>query len=132
MGFWVAMTKKGAVSLWVSPSMVHWRSSIASRSADWVFGGDLLISSARRMFVNIGPFSRTNLDSVSLQTLVPRMSAAMRSGVNWIRRQTQPVTLAKVLARRVFPRPGKSSKSMWPLARLAASIFLRRNLLPTK
>jgi len=86
--------------------MVTWRSSIASRRADWVFGGLLLISSARRMLVNIGPFSRTNLDSVILQTLVPRISAAMRSGVNWTLPQLQPVTLAKTFARSVLPRPG--------------------------
>ena len=31
MGFWVAITMNGFVSLYVSPSMVTWRSSMASR-----------------------------------------------------------------------------------------------------
>ena len=40
IGFWVAMTKNGLVSWWVVPSMVTWRSSMASSSADWVLGGE--------------------------------------------------------------------------------------------
>ncbi len=52
---WVAMTRKGRSSRCVSPSIVTWRSCIASSSAACVFGGARLISSARRRFVKIGP-----------------------------------------------------------------------------
>ena len=55
MGFWVAATMNGSGSGRVTPSAETWRSSIASSSADWVFGGVRLISSASRMFVNTGP-----------------------------------------------------------------------------
>ncbi len=86
--------------------MVTCLSSIASRRADWVFGGDLLISSASSMWVKTGPFSRTNPASLILQTLVPMMSEGMRSGVNCTLFHWQPVIFPKVFARRVFPRPG--------------------------
>ena len=33
IGFWVAMTRNGSGSWWVTPSTVTWRSSIASSSA---------------------------------------------------------------------------------------------------
>jgi hypothetical protein len=55
MGFCVAATMNGSGSGRVTPSADTWRSSIASSSADCVFGGVRLISSARRMFVNTGP-----------------------------------------------------------------------------
>ena len=47
MEFWVAMTRKGEGSGWVTPSTVTWRSAMASRRADWVLGVARLISSAR-------------------------------------------------------------------------------------
>ena len=55
MGFCVARTMKGEGSGMVVPSIVTWRSCIASRRADWVFGEARLISSARMMFPKIGP-----------------------------------------------------------------------------
>ena len=54
-GFCVAMTKNGAGSLRVSPSAVTWCSSIASSSADCVFGVARLTSSARITCAKIGP-----------------------------------------------------------------------------
>ena len=63
-GFWVAMTKKGSGSWRVSPSMLTWPSSIASRRAAWVFGGARLISSASTTFANTGPRLKLN-DSVA-------------------------------------------------------------------
>ncbi len=60
IGFMVAATMNGTGSLRVTPSADTWRSSIASSSADWVFGGVRLISSASRMFVNTGPSRNSN------------------------------------------------------------------------
>jgi len=51
---------KGEPTLWDSPSTVTFARSITSRSADWVFGGARLISSARTMFANTGPGLKTN------------------------------------------------------------------------
>ncbi|OUD80733.1 hypothetical protein BC477_19790 [Clavibacter michiganensis subsp. michiganensis] len=62
-GFWVAATRKGSGSAWLSPSTVTCRSSIASSSADCVLGGVRLISSASRMLVNTGPRRNENAPS---------------------------------------------------------------------
>ena len=64
-------------------------SCIASSSALCVFGVARLISSARTMFAKIGPFAKLEplaaRRASSSMTVVPRMSAGMRSGVNWMR-----------------------------------------------
>ena len=132
MGFCVAITKKGLSRRWVSPSMVTWRSSMHSRRLLCTLGGLRFISSASSMWVNTGPFSRLNSPVFILQTFVPVMSLGMRSGVNCILPHSQPVVLANTFARRVFPSPGLSSKSMCPLARLAASTFWSSWRSPTK
>ena len=46
-GFWVAITMWGWGSGHDSPSTLTWRSSIVSRSADWVRGGVRFSSSTR-------------------------------------------------------------------------------------
>src|ERR1700684_3682838 len=53
-GFWVAMTMKGRGRGWEMPSAETWRSSIASRSADWALGEARFSSSARRTLVKMG------------------------------------------------------------------------------
>ena len=60
MGFWVAMTRNGSGIGWVAPSIVDCRSSIASSSADCVFGVARLISSARTTWLMIGPGRNSN------------------------------------------------------------------------
>ena len=60
IGFCVAATMNGIGSLWLTPSADTWRSSIASSSADCVFGEARLISSARTMLANSGPGWNTN------------------------------------------------------------------------
>ena len=60
IGFCVASTRKGFGSAYVSSPIVTWRSCIASRRADCTFAGARLISSARRRFVNTGPFFGVN------------------------------------------------------------------------
>ena len=59
-GFWVAITMNGLGSWWLVPSAETWRSSIASSSADCVFGEARLISSASTMLANSGPGWKTN------------------------------------------------------------------------
>ena len=60
-GFCVAITMKGSGRGWPSPSMETCRSSMASSSAAWVFGGVRLISSASRRLVNTGPSRKRKL-----------------------------------------------------------------------
>ena len=55
IGFWVASTRNGSGSGRGSPSIVTWRSCIASSSAACVFGGVRLISSASSTLVKTGP-----------------------------------------------------------------------------
>ncbi len=60
--------------------------------ADCVLGVARLISSARQICVKIGPRwnSKNRLPSgVSMTMFVPRMSAGIRSGVNWMREKSQ-------------------------------------------
>jgi hypothetical protein len=59
-GFWVAKTMKGDPTACDFPSTVTLARSITSRSADCVFGGARLISSARTMFAKTGPRLKTN------------------------------------------------------------------------
>ena len=106
MGFWVAITRKGGFRNKVSPSMVTCRSSMASNSAAWVFGGARLISSASSTLVNIGPFTNWNSPVFCRQTRVPNMSAGSTSGVNWTLLVSLPMALVNTLASMVLPNPG--------------------------
>ena len=54
-GFCVANTVKFAGRSWFSPSMVTWRSFIASSRDDWTLGEVRLISSASTKLENTGP-----------------------------------------------------------------------------
>src|ERR671920_742958 len=62
---------------------------MASSSADCVFGGVRLISSASTMFAKIGPGANTicrrPVVVSSWMMSVPVMSDGIRSGVNWMR-----------------------------------------------
>ena len=60
IGFCVAMTMNGSGILCVVPSIVDWRSSMHSRSADCVLGVARLISSARTTWAMIGPARNSN------------------------------------------------------------------------
>ena len=55
IGFWVAMTRNGSGTLWVSRPIVTWRSCMTSSRALWTLAGARLISSARSRFVKTGP-----------------------------------------------------------------------------
>ena len=83
----------------VLPPTVTWCSCMASSRAAWVLGGVRLISSASRMLVKIGPgrnrSCRSPVARSSSSTSVPVMSAGIRSGVNWTRRELQVHRLAQ-------------------------------------
>ncbi len=90
---------------------------MVSSIADWVLGVARLISSARQICVKIGPFwnSKNRLPSgVSMTMFVPRMSAGMRSGVNWMREKSRSSAWARVRTRSVLPSPGTPSKQTMP------------------
>ena len=93
-------------------------SCIASSSADWVFGVARLISSASTRLAKSGPGWNWNPRSPpsSEMTLVPVMSAGIRSGVNWTRLNERSSTSLSVRISIVLPRPGTPSSSAWPPA----------------
>ena len=61
IGFWVAITMKGGGSRCVTPSTVTCDSSIASSSADCVFGVARFTSSASTISDMIGPGRNSNV-----------------------------------------------------------------------
>jgi hypothetical protein len=65
-----------------------------------------------------------------LKTLVPVMSAGMRSGVNWILANSQPSTRASVRTRRVLATPGTPSMSAWFPVKMAISAFSMTSCWP--
>ena len=83
------------------PARVTRCSCIASSSADCVFGGVRLISSASTMFAKIGPGVNTSrrppVSGSSWMMSVPVMSLGIRSGVNWMRENLRSSTCAIVL-----------------------------------
>jgi hypothetical protein len=100
----------------VCASTVTWRSSIASRSADWVFGDARLISSASSTLAKIPPGRNWNSSAARFHTDTPVTSEGSRSGVNWIRWHDPPIDAAMALASEVLPTPGTSSMRRWPSA----------------
>ena len=85
--------------------------------ADCVLGVARLISSARQICVKIGPRwnSKNRLPSgVSMTMFVPRMSAGIRSGVNWMREKSRSSVLASVRTSSVLPKPGHAFEQAVP------------------
>ncbi len=94
--------------------MVTSFSCIAWSRADWVLGGVRLISSARRKLAKIGPGRNSSLrwpvlTSSSMMSM-PVMSEGIRSGVNWIRRNSMSSVFDRVRDIKVLPTPGTPSK----------------------
>lgn len=108
-GFWVANTINGDGRGNDSSPIVTCFSSIASRSADWTFGGVLLISSARRIFVKIGHFRTINSHFWGLYISFPVRSDGSKSGVKEILFVSSPRTCASVRIVFVFPSQGTHS-----------------------
>ena len=93
-------------------------SCIASSSALCVFGVARLISSASTMFAKIGPLLElerlARRRASSSMTVVPMMSAGIRSGVNWMRENSRPSASASVRTSIVLPRPGHAFEQRVP------------------
>src|SRR5574343_1249421 len=131
-GFCVAITKKGVGSARVAPSLDTCRSSIASSSADCVFGEARLISSASSSCVKIGPGWKTNSPLSLTNMAAPVRSPGSRSLVNCTRLNDRPSVLASAWASTVLPMPGRSSSSRWPRAIRPAMASLTAWLLPSR
>ena len=134
MGFCVASTKNGSASLRISPPAVTLFSCMASSMADCVFGVARLISSARTMWAKIGPRWNSNArrpSGVSMTMFVPRMSAGIRSGVNWTRLKESSSTSLSVRTSSVLPSPGTPSSNTWPPAKIAVSVPSTMGSAPT-
>ena len=91
---------------------------MASSSADCVFGGVRLISSASSTLAKIGPGTKVQVrrpvvGSSSMMS-VPVMSDGIRSGVNWMRLNSRPSACASVRTSSVLAVPGKPVIRQWP------------------
>ena len=131
MGFWVATTMNGRSRTYVTPSTVTCRSSIASSSADCVFGDARLISSPTTMLANTAPGLNSNSRRTWSKTDTPVTSLGSRSGVNCTRRTVQSIERASALASIVLPTPGTSSMSRWPSASSTTSARRTTSGLPS-
>ena len=116
IGFCVAMTMNGTGIGRVTPSTVICRSSMHSRSADWVLGVARLISSASTTWLTTGPGRNSNSWVFWLKIERPVTSVGSRSGVNWMRRNEHPRLFASALASIVLPVPGHILDEQVPLA----------------
>src|SRR3954453_19545420 len=121
MGFCVATTTNGSGRALPSPSIETWPSSIASSSAACVLGGVRLTSSASNRFVNTGPWRKENEPPVASKIVWPITSDGMRSGVNWMRRNSRSRAAATALTTSVFATPGTPSSRTWPRTSSAAT-----------
>ena len=101
----------GSGSGWAWPSTLTWRSSIASSSAAWVFGGVRLISSANSKLVNTGPGRNANAAVRASYTSEPVTSPGIRSGVNCTRLNSNRSAAASARTSSVFATPGTPSNS---------------------
>ena len=108
---------------------------MASSSADCVFGGVRLISSASTMLAKIGPGTKVQrrcpvVGSSSMMS-VPVMSEGIRSGVNWMRLKTRPSVCAMVRTISVFAVPGKPVIRQWPPTKSEMRIWSSTSSCPT-
>ncbi len=125
------MTMNGVGMGYVTPSIVACRSSMHSSSALCVFGVARLISSASTTWALIGPGRNSNSVVFWLKIERPVTSDGRRSGVNWMRRNVQPMLWESAFASIVFPTPGTSSMRMWPWQSRATSAIRTSTCLPT-
>ena len=114
--------------------MVTRCSCIASSSADCVFGGVRLISSARTMLAKIGPGAKTierrPVAGSSWMMSVPVMSDGIRSGVNWTRLNLRSSTRAMVWMSSVFARPGTPTMRLLPPTNSVSSTWFTTSSCP--
>ena len=85
---------------------------MASSSADCVFGGVRLISSASSTLAKIGPCTKVQVrwpeTGSSSMMSVPVMSVGIRSGVNWMRLNIRPKHLGHGSHQQRFRRAGQA------------------------
>ena len=103
------------------PSTLTCRSSIASSSADWVFGGVRLISSASSRLVKTGPWRKVKSLVRASKTSEPVRSPGIRSGVNCTRLVSMSSAAARLRTSSVLATPGTPSSRMWPRQSRATS-----------
>ncbi len=132
MGFWVAGhdervgQRRGPVR-----PRVTCRSSIASSSAAWVFGGVRLISSASSRLANTGPARNSNSAVRASYTSDPVTSPGIRSGVNCTRLKSSCRVAARLRTSSVLATPGTPSSRTWPRQSSAMTSPLTTASCPT-
>src|ERR1700686_3161060 len=131
MGFCVAKTVKNCDKGCVAPSMVIWRSSMASSTAACVRGGLRLAWAARSRSVKSGPRCSAKLLVERLSTLLPMMSAGIRSEVHCTRRNSRSNSRAKLLMTSVLAIPGTPSSRAWPPHKTVSRHWLIISSWPT-
>src|SRR5205807_5464022 len=102
-----------------------------SSRAAWVRGGIRLISSASRKSVNSGPWCRENVLVARLKTLLPMISAGIRSDVHCTRLNSSANNWAMALITRVLAMPGTPSSKACPWQRTASRQCLINSGCPT-
>ncbi|MPM52843.1 hypothetical protein SDC9_99607 [bioreactor metagenome] len=80
----------------------------------------------------MGPSLNSKLPVLELYTDIPVISEGSKSGVNCILLKLHPKDFAMACTRVVFPTPGTSSISTWPLLSMATTIFSITLRFPTK
>src|SRR6185369_8200793 len=111
--------------------MVIWRSSMASSTAACVRGGMRLTSSASSRSVKSGPWCKVNVLVERLSTLLPIMSAGIRSEVHCTRRNSSVNSRAKLLITSVLAIPGTPSSRAWPPHKTVSRHWLINSSWPT-
>src|ERR1700749_3905571 len=101
-----------------------------SSNAAWVRGGIRLISSASRNCVNTGPLCKENSLVFGENTVVPKISAGIMSGVPCTLRNTSERNRASVFTASVFATPGTPSTNAWPPQSSRKQCLLDQLLLP--
>ena len=106
---------------------------MACNRADCVRGLARLISSAKSNWQNTGPLIKRNArlpSAPSSRTSEPRISAGIRSGVNWTRLSSRPRTLPSVWASNDLPRPGAPTIRTCPPDKIPISVCSTASFCP--
>jgi hypothetical protein len=104
---------------------------MASSSADCVFGRRAIDFVGQQEIREDGTATSRNSCVRRSNTLVPVMSAGIRSGVNWMRWNSPATARARAFTSSVFPTPGTPSISAWPPASSVTSARSMASFCPT-